>query len=640
MLRFKTILTALVGLLLPLLFLVPDARAVDDGPMHVSIDARDLPRKLLHATLSIPIAAESESRQVALWYPKWVPGSHGPGGPIANVAGMQFTSGDGSVLSWTRTPGEVYRILVDVPGEVTQLKVQVRYIANQPSTNSMGHDVFGSRDMGIISPGAVLFYREGSSIDDVRISGELHLPSGWQAASAMKLERPSSGSAMQFESATLRTFVDSPIMCGRHHQVFVLSDPADAETPVHRLNVFSESPDALAVNSELLSRLRGMVSQASRLMGSHPFAEFDVLLGLTDQLPANGLEHLRCSLNVLPRNALSNPQQLKGWNRLLIPHEYLHAWCGKYRRPAGMVAQDFHTPKGTDLLWVYEGLTQYLGELIEARCGLMSHDEFRHRLSVELRLASHQQGRAWRSLADTAAASHVLRAGSNSWPRLRGGQDYYMEGMLLWLEIDAILRRESAGAHSLDDFCQVFFAAQADTGLPSAYDRQEIVRQLSALLEYDWDGLIRRRVESPQESYDPAVAELLGYQLVVQSDAPHIPSHTFRYHAGVDEYDSIGCTLSNDGRVTDILLGSPADLAQLSPGCKILGVNSHSWSAAALRDAIRHTADRGKLELLVEEDGQLSTVQIQYTGGSRYLRLQPADPQQPDLLEQILQPLE
>ncbi len=619
------------------------AQTPEKGAMSVVIDARDLPRSLLHATLRIPLDASSEAQKIPLWYPKWVPGSHGPGGPISNVAGVRITDPAGTSLDWARTPGEVYRLEVDVPAETAYLQIEVRYIANQPTTNSMGHDVFSGSKVGVISPGAVLFYREGVNIDEAKIDTELLLPAGWQVSSALQTVDSPDGNTTRYASSTLRTYVDSPIMCGLHRRVYSLIEPAEeGKIAPHRLHVFSESAAGVDMNEEVVDRLRHMVTQTARLIGSQPFDQFEVLLAATDQIPANGLEHSRSTLNVLPLRDLSSLSGLKGWSRLLIPHEYLHAWCGKYRRPAEMATTDFHSPKGTDLLWVYEGLTQYLGELIEARCGLMNKDEFRHRLAVELRNATHQHNRQWRSLADTAAASHVLRDGSPSWSRLRGGQDYYMEGMLFWLEVDARLRAETQGQKSIDDFCQLFFQADmpkytAVASPPKPFDRAEVVAILAGLADYDWDSLIRRRVESPQQVFQSDLPELLGYRLELSKQTPQIPPTTFRFPGGIDLYDSLGMTLSGDGRVRDVMLGSPADDAKLSPGLKVVGVNNLEWSSSGMLEALRQAENSPQtIELLVSEDGVLRTIQLHYHDGPKYLTLL-RDDTRPDVLEQILE---
>lgn len=624
-----------------------------DKPMSIVIDARDLPRQLLTASLAIPCKASNKTEQLNLWYPKWVPGSHGPGGPIANVAGFEIANQDGVPLEWKRAAGEVYCLQVTVPAKTEELRVRIRYIANQPTTNSMGHDTFSSSMLGIISPGTVLMYLEADNIDEKMISTKLLLPRDWQAASA--LPRTTSATAakeeISYEETSLRNFVDSPIMCGRCYRSVELVDSdalaKSANAPQlapHTLHLFSEIPSALNLDVGILNCLKAMVVQTAKLTGSQPFDHFDILLAITDELPANGLEHSRSTLNVLPTSALRSKGALKGWSRLLIPHEYLHAWCGKYRRPAEMVVSDFHTAKGTDLLWVYEGLTQYLGEVIEARSGLMNIEEFRDRVSVELRNALHQQNRHWRPLVDTAAASHVLRDGSRSWPKLRGGQDYYMEGMLFWLEADAVIRTQSKGKKSLDDFCHKFFmvtkgpTATKEFSKPKAFTREEIISTLQAIAPYDWEGLIRRRVESTRETFDPQVATLLGYDFKPSANGPRIAANTFRFPGGIDHLDTLGLMLSGDGVVTDIRLESVADRAKLAPGMKIIGIEGRKWNRATLEEAVQQSANSPAINLLVEDGEYLRPVQLQYYDGPRYLSLNRVDGKE-DLLERILQSL-
>lgn len=613
-------------------------------PISIEIDARDLARNLLTAQLNIPIPTSKKQQEVPLWYPKWVPGSHGPGGPIENVAGLTFTDQNQQPLQWSRSPGEVFRVVVKAPPQTSAIRVSIRYITNQPSTNSFGHDTFGSRRIGIVSPNTVLLYPETSHIDKALIAAKLRLPKDWKTASAIpQTAWEQSTNTFTYDAVSLRNFVDSPIMCGVHYRRFDF-DFSNETTKIspHSLHVFSESASAVALDSTVVDAIRRMIVQTAKLTGSQPFDRFDILLAATDALPANGLEHSRSTLNVLPINDLATLNSLKGWSRLLIPHEYLHTWCGKYRQPAQMVTQNFQTPQGTDLLWVYEGLTQYLGELIEARSGFMTVDEFRHRLSVELRNAAHQQNRQWRPLVDTAAASHILRDRSSTWPLLRGSQDYYMEGMLFWLEVDAILRHESKQKHSVDDFCLQFFAAAEPTATsqyspPKPFTRKEIVSILNGLAKYDWDGLIKRRIESVRDGYDPQVADLLGYEFRPISRPPGIPYNTFRYPGGVDHRDTLGMSLSYDGTVADVKLGSPADRAKFGPGTKIIGINNHRWDRNVLEEAIENSADNPFINFLIEDGELLKQVQIQYDGGPKYLALV-RTAEQEDRLEKILQP--
>lgn len=624
--------------------LIFDSQLLGQDPISIEIDARDLPRKLLTAELSIPIKASKKPQDVALWYPKWVPGSHGPGGPIENVAGLTFTDQDNNDLKWSRTPGEVFRVIVKAPPQTTTIHASIRYITNQPSTNSFGHDTFGSRMVGIISPNTVLLYPESADADKALITTKLRLPKDWKAATAIpQIAHEEGVSTYTYDAVSLRNFVDSPIMCGLHYRRYDF-DFADESAKVspHTLHVFSEDATAVDLDDSIVNPVRNMIIQTAKLTGSQPFDRFDILLAATNLLPPNGLEHSRSTLNVLPTRDLSSIGALKGWSRLLIPHEYLHTWCGKYRQPAEMATHNFQTPQGTDLLWVYEGLTQYLGEVIEARSGFMNVNEFRDRVGVELRNAAHQQNRQWRPLVDTAAASHILRDGSDTWPKLRGSQDYYMEGMLFWLEADAILRTETKGKKTLDDFCHVFFAAPEPTATsqhspPKPFTRKEIVTTLNGIAKYDWDGLIKRRVESVRNGYDPQVADLLGYEFVAKAERPRIPPYTFRYSSGIDHLDTLGMTLSGDGTVIDIKLDSPADRVKFGPGTKIIGVNDRRWSREALDEAIENSADNPFINLLIEDEDKFKLIQIQYDGGPRYLSFVKTEDKE-DLLEKILAP--
>ena len=600
-------------------------------PLEVEIDATDLARKLLRAKVSIPLEPnargnDAEIRKVSLWYPKWVPGSHAPGGPISNLASVSFRAGESSQLDYRRTPGEVYRFDVVVPSGANVIEADLVYICNQPTTNSKGLDSFGSTTVGFISVNTVLLYAEGTDIDAQPTNVTLRLAPDWNAKSALVPQTAPSGTAaaaneVRFATTSLRDVVDSPIMCGRFLTTHKLAE-ADEETPPHFLHVFADDSQ-FTLPPEIVERLDQMVIQTTRLMGSHPFKRFDILLAATDRLPANGLEHLRSTFNVLPPSALSGLGGWKGWNRLLIPHEYLHAWCGKYRRPAAMLTRDFHTPKDTELLWVYEGLTQYLGELIEARSGIMSNEEFVARFEVELRQAIHQQGRTSRSLADTAAAGHILRSGSSSWGSLRRSQDFYMEGMLLWLEIDAILREKSRGEVSLDDFCREFFAAD---GLdPKPYVRGEVLEILDRLVAHPWKELISKRVDSLSSAFDDGYVERFGYQLQYASGPPRIPPSTFRYIGGVDLLDSLGITLSQTGRIGRMLLGSPADTAKLAPGMQITSVGNRKWSSKAMQHAVRQSSEAGGIDLRVSDGDLLVDYRIQYSEGPKFLCLKPSD---------------
>jgi len=606
--------------------LLPSVCAIRSGePMQVAIDCTRPQRGYIESTCVIPVTKMDTVQTVPLWYPKWVPGSHGPGGPIANVAGMTITGPRGETLNWVRTGGEVYRIEVDVPAGVATISVNLRYIINQPTTTSFGHDCFFAKSIGVVSPSCLIVYPDGVDADDDTVSVSLMLPSKWKSATALPVaedqgETVKEWESVQYQPTSYRVLLDSPIMAGLHYQSLPLAEGSEI-TPPHTLHLFGDSEQEIQLNGEVVAKYREMVRQTSLLMGSHPFDRFDILLGISSQLPKNGLEHSRSTFNVLPASSLRNLGTLKGWDRLLVPHEYLHAWCGKYRRPQGMIKTDFHTAKDTELLWVYEGLTQYLGELIEARSGMMSKEEFEARLFVELRNAAHQDGRRWRTLADTGAASHILRAGSDRWGELRRSQDYYMEGMLFWLEVDARLRLLTDDKISIDEFCHRFFHVDEPLVSPKGYGRAEIISLLNNLAEYDWDGLINRRIESIQERYNPEVAGLLGYRFDFDEAKQDVPKETFRFRGGADFLDSIGVVVSRDGVVSRVKLESPADRGGLVPGDKVLTVGKKLWSFENLEQAIINSKDSKQIDLSITDDDNVRDVSLEYGEGARHYRL-------------------
>lgn len=609
-------------------------------PSRLTIDASDLDRKLLRATqvVSIPdgplVPAGGE---FTLWYPKWVQGSHAPGGPVQNLAGIEFSDLSGKSLDWHRAPGDVHRFIVSLPPGTDAIQVRLRYICNQSSANSHGLDSFGAESLGVISPNTVLMYPEGVSIDSWPVICEIQPPEGWRIATALPRQEgvdPQHPTLIVFQAVPLVELIDSPVMLGRYVATYDLVE-SGVEAPPHRLHLFSEIEGQTRLPEEVLARFRQLVTQASRLFGDHPFPSFDFLVATTNQLDRNGLEHQRSTLNIIPLDRLDAPDHLKGWDRMLIPHEYVHAWCGKFRRPAGMIHPDAHTPNDTELLWVYEGLTQHLGEILEVRSGMASPDEYRWMLLERLRWARLQQGREWRSLADTGAASHTLRSGSESWGHLRRDQDYYQEGAVFWLECDALIRERTGGTKSLDDFCRSFFHSESRTPSPRGYTRADVVGALEGAATSDWDSFVRTRIETPTALGPLHAATQLGYLVQYDHTSAEGPDHA-RIDT-LDARDSIGVSLSSAGVVTTVQLGSPADGIKLAPGTRILGIDDHLWSRQRFEEALARTPVTGRLDLLLALGDRIERRSLVYDGGPRFFRLE-RDTSRPDGLAPILKP--
>lgn len=637
--------------------LVTIAHAQPDAPAqaHLTIDATDIDRKLLRGTFTIHLtpqlrdSAALHGGRLPLWYPKWVPGTHAPSGPVQNIGGLTITDNDGSPVAWERDPDEVCRIFARLPDAAHAITLDITYITDQPTVNSDGVDSFGRESIAVISPNTVLMYPEAIDATTWTVSLTLALPADWQAACALTTapditapdgaiaaSAPRDDTAIAYAETSLELLIDTPIMAGRHYKMYELNEPGVDAAP-HRLHVFSEIPSAVNIHQDVLSNYRKMVTQAARLFASQPFDSMDILLATSNQLDPNGLEHLRTTLNVIPLNTLDNPASLTGWNRMLVPHEYVHAWCGKYRRPAGMVTGNMHTPQRTELLWVYEGLTQYLGEVLEVRSGMQPIDEYRWEVAGRVRWAKLQQGRAWRSLADTGAASHTLRGWSARWSHLRRGQDYYNEGAMVWMEADAIIRRLTEGSRSLDDFCRAFFARADNDTAPKPYDRAEVIRTLTDVADFDWDAFIRDRVETPRERPILSVVQELGYTLEYTNQPPRGPNN--ERTDPLDTRDSLGMRVRSNGTIDDVQLDSPAHAAGLGPDMRIVGINGYTFSPARFADALHASTLSGSLELLLASGDKLVTHTIAYDGGPRFMTLL-RDNDSPDRLAQILAPRE
>ncbi|MEM7755995.1 MAG: hypothetical protein AAF297_10210 [Planctomycetota bacterium] len=612
--------------------------------IDLDIDATDLPRGLLTAEVTIPLRGldRGENGLVALWYPKWVPGVHAPGGPVRNLAGLSFADDRGREVAWERTAGEVFRVEVTPEPGATRISATLRYIANNPNANSRGIDTFGDELIGFISANTVLLYPEGAEDNEATAEVTLTLPEGWSAATALRVAGESEVDGypvIDYEPATFEVLVDSPIMSGRYMESYELAEPHEVagvpQTPPHTMHVFSEAESVVDLPDDVVKAYTDMVTQATLLFGAHHFDRFDILVATTDRLGLNGLEHTASTFNIIRQRTLQDLGDLRGWEQMLLPHEYVHAWCGKYRRPAGMLTRDFHTPKDTRLLWVYEGLTQYYGTVLEARSGMLEVDELRDWLRRMVSWRKSRQGREWRPLDDTASASWTLRGAGGPWSTLRLGQDYYFEGAMVWLEADAVIRDGTDGDKSLDDFARLFFAHEQGDPVPRPFTRDEVILTLSSVHAHDWDRFFRERIERARPRPVLELVPLLGYRVEYTSEPPETPEGVTV--GPLDAYDSIGARFASSGTVRDVLLGSPADAAGLAPGMKAAGVNGSVWSSSRFADALALTPVKGEMELLVISGDTYVTKTIEYDGGPRYLRVV-RDEGEPDLLAEIAEP--
>jgi len=605
------------------------------APVGISldVDAREISRSLLHARLEIP----AKPGELVVWYPKWIPGVHAPAGPVQNLAGLRFESAAGDILEWKRDEVEMNRFLITVPTGADRVIAKLDYICNQPTTSSSGVDSFGNSKVGVINWNTVLLYPEDASIDTMTASVRLQLPAGWRFGTALAAAIKAEGTSLAFESMTLRRVVDSPLICGEHFRSIELTGK---NTPPGFLHITSEASSAIAIDDKLIAQYRKLYTETLALFGGARFESYHFLLVCSDTVPRNGLEHLASSFNVVGERDLIEDKKRKGWAAYLLPHEFVHAWCGKFRRPASMITSSFHKPERTKLLWVYEGLTQYLGEVLAVRSGLLTFEEHLPALAGKLEWLMHQDGRRWRALEDTAIASWLARGHSVPWSQLRRGQDYYDEGLVVWLEADALIREKTDGKKSLDDFCKKFFAVDHEKmPIVMGYELNEITGLLRELAEQDWDQFFADRVSKPRDTLAlDFLNRTLGYRLQYNAKPSEYLTERDKDRKQVSVTASLGLSVGDDGKISTIIPGSPADRAGLAGGMTIAGVNERKFSGQRLKDGVADSVTRGKVELLVLDGEVFRAIPLNYSEGPKYLELTRAT-DRPDSLSTIFKPL-
>lgn len=622
----------LLGVAASLSFLASIVQAALAPAITVDVDAREISRALLHARIEIPAAPGN----LVLWYPKWVPGVHAPAGPVQNLAGLRFETAKGEAITWRRDDEEMNRFHLTVPAGADRVVAKLDYICNQPSVNSSGVDSFGNSKVGVINWNTVLLYPEGASIDTTTAAVRLQLPAGWKHGTALTPET-STPERVTFKADPLRRVVDCPLICGEHFRTIEITGK---NTPPAFLHLTSEAPSAIQIDEKLIASYRKLVAEAVALFGGARFDNYHFLVVCSDTLPRNGLEHLSSSFNAVGERELIDDKKRKGWPAYLLPHEFVHSWCGKFRRPASMLTTTFHQPERTRLLWVYEGLTQYLGEVLTVRAGLLTLDEHLPAFASKVDFLMRQAGRSWRALDDTAAASWLNRAHSVSWSQLRRGQDYYDEGLIVWLEADALIREKTDGKKSIDDFCRKFFAADREK-MPTVlgYELKEVTAALRELVDMDWDTFFADRISKPRDALGlEFLSKTLGYRLQYSAKPSEYLTERERERKMVSASGSIGVVVGEDGKVASVVPASPADKAGLANGMTITAVNGRKFSGQRLKDGIADSVTARKVELLILDGDTFRTVSVDYSEGPKYLELTRTS-DHPDTLAALLKPL-
>lgn len=578
-------------------------------PITVSVDAREASTQKVSVRVTVP----AKSGTLTLQYPRWVPGAHGPVGPLRNVANLRLFVGE-KEIPWQRDPYDVFSFRCQVPTGATAVTAAFDYLPRKGSGDEVSYGVAASDTIVIINWGALLLYPQGQPTSTQTVSAQLRLPQGWQHATALMTER-ASGDTLAFASVSLETLVDSPVFAGAHSRMVRLDNGKDVP---HYLNLFADSEEMLkqGLTPALIESLQRLVVESGAMFGARHYRQFRYLLAVSNQVPVFGLEHHECSVNVLPPSSLGpngTRDSFSWWYPNLLPHEFVHSWNGKYRRPQGLTTESFNAPHSTDLLWVYEGLTEYLGEVLMVRCGFRSVNAWYSDLLQWAVGQGNTPGRIWQTLSDVATAYPFIADGGNE--LLRTTNDVYFEGELLWLEIDTRIRQQTSGQKSLDDFCRVFFGGTNTAAMVRPYTQRDVVTALNTVLPGDWDSFLEERLNARGIRFLSAGLENAGWRIRLTDAVP--PNRigeaqtNYRY--------SLGFILGSSGTLSYVVPDSVAAKVGLQRGMQIAGVNGKRFSPPLLRDAVRASKEKEAMpiELLVFNEDRYQTFRLEYRAGEK-----------------------
>lgn len=602
---------------LPLVFaLAASATAALAGPtISLTVDATKTPQKLLHAHLGMAVTPGP----LTLYYPKWIPGEHGPNGPISSLTGLKFEGG-GKTIPWKRDLLDVFTFHVDIPAGVSHLDAQYDFI--EPDGNS------ATDKLMVLEWNDVVLYPAGTPAEQLSYEARLIMPDGWKFGTSLPVANES-GNQVTFKPISLDLLVDSPVVTGEFYRAIDLTPPGE---PIHHeIDMVADSEAALAMSPEIQKAMTNLVVESGKLFGARHYRDYHFLFTLSDHVAHFGLEHHESNDSRLPERALLLPSAGMSLGGLLA-HEFVHSWNGKFRRPADLMVPYYEEPMKTDLLWGYEGLTDFLGPMLAARSGLWTPDQYHEYLaSIAAMLGPGRPGRTWRPLLDTASGEPGLGF-ARGWMSWRRGTDYYDEGDLLWLEVATIIHRESHGQKSIDDFCQAFHGGPNNRPEVKTYTFDELVAALNAIAPFDWAGFFHERLDS--NSPDAPVGGIVnsGWKVTFNGE----PSKLQGRRGNPGDIYSIGLQIGNDGVVSDSIFGGPAFEAGISSGMKVIGVNGRMYTQDLLEDAIKEAKDTAKpITLLVVVDDYFQTSTINYHGGDRYPHLV-RDNAKPDYLDDII----
>ena len=581
------------------------------GTIRLTVDATDIDRHIFIVRESIPVRGGDS---LVLFYPQWLPGNHSPTGRIDKLAGLTIRA-NGMPVEWRRDTVNVFAFHIAVPANATALDAEFQYLS--PVDSDEGRIVM-TPEMLNLQWNAVVLYPAGYFTRQIMVEPGVRLPDNWQFATALETAT-SNGGLTNFKRVPLETLVDSPIFAGRYFKRVDLE--ASGGAPVH-LDIVADRADLLEMKPEQLAAHRGLVEQANELFGSHHYDHYDLLLALTNRMGGIGLEHHQSSENGTAATYFTEWEKNVD-RRDLLPHEYTHSWNGKFRRPADLWTPSFNMPMRDSLLWVYEGQTEYWGFVLAARSGLWTRQQALDAIAATAAVYDHRAGREWRSLEDTTNDPIMTMRRPLPWRSWQRSEDYYLEGQLVWLDADTLIRELSHGARSLDDFARAFFGINDGSYIPVTYTFDDVVNALNRVQPHDWNKFLRARLDGHGPGAPLDGLNRGGYKLVYKETPSEYFKNEEERRKISDLTYSLGMIIGNEGKLTEVLWEGLAYQKGLTVGTQIIAVDGIAYNIDRLKAAIKDAQKTGSsIELLVKNGDHYRTVRMDYHDGLRYPHLE------------------
>ena len=573
------------------------------GRIALHVDARDVRRGIVQVRAEIIF--ENRDGETLL-YPEWLPGFHSPKAAIESLAGLRFAV-QGKSVSWRRDPVDVYAFHVDVPEGASELEIEFQYLA---PTDSTQHRVTVTDKILELQWNTVVLHPAGYFARNVQIEPAARFPSGWQYACVLRTREMEGW--VNFESTVLDVLVDSPAYAGLHSSKIDLAENV-------ALNVFADRADLVEPRDEHIDCARRLVEQATTMFGAVHYDRYDFLLALSKEIGANGVEHHRsCEIS-------SSPDLFTEWDknlttRYVLAHEFVHSWNGKFRRGADSWQPCFHEPIRNSLMWVYEGLTEYYGQVLCARSGIWKSEDTINSFATMAGAQLNRRGRIWRAMQDTTTDPIIAGSNEEPWKSWQRSQDYYTDGALMWLDVDARIRSASDGKKSLDDFARLFFGMSDGEWATNTYDFGDVVDALHEVIPLDWEDYLHNELYTLRPTPPLQGFECAGYQLVFKDKPNSFFASKDKLGGFTDLTHSLGILVNSSGKVLECIWDSPSFAANVTVGSTLLAVNGRKFSTEFLKQAVIESSER-PVVLAYRHGDRHSEERLDYARGLRYPHL-------------------